>query len=115
MYLMQQWKYFEINSSMIKKKSLNKHWTNFSFKGGKGRHDHLSKWGLGFSKHSGEQTEKNCKEKLNGIWMVLGGNVVCKERQCFATKAWKGDSAMQSTMSCPRVHWAQCTMKKIAV
>ena len=37
MNLMQQWKYFEINSSMIKKNTLNKHWTKFSFKGGRGR------------------------------------------------------------------------------
>ena len=26
---MQQWKYFEINSSMIKKNALNKHWKSF--------------------------------------------------------------------------------------
>ena len=37
MDLMRKWKYFEINSSMIKKNALNKHWTNFSFKGGRGR------------------------------------------------------------------------------
>ena len=29
MDLMWQWKYFEINLSMIKKNALNKHWTNF--------------------------------------------------------------------------------------
>ena len=36
-------------------------------------------------KYNKKQTESKCNDKINGIWLVLGGNAVSKGRQRIAT------------------------------
>ena len=72
MDLMQQWKYFEINSSMIKKNALNKHWTNFLSKEEEvGKVTGQSEV-LGSLKHIKQQTENKLQWQiqwnLDGFW-----------------------------------------------